>query len=95
MSPLKKRLNSVNRCAKVPEVANIESLFLMERRCRVYRDGTIRLFGQRYEVRDCAPGIRVTAYFMPWDLDIVYVGEDFTPAKPIDQVANAHRFQRT
>ena len=92
MSPLKKRLASDSRCTPVPQVANIEALFRMERRCHVYADGTIRLFRNIYEVPGCPVGSRITTYFMPWDMDVVYLGEDLTPAKKLDNVANAHRF---
>lgn len=92
-SPLKKRLASPSRCREVPAVADIEALFRMERRCRVYKDGTIRLFRQTFEVAGCMPHSRVTVYFMPWDLDQVFYGKDMVPARKIDRHANAHRFQ--
>ena len=92
MSPLKKRLLSDSRCKPVPQVTHIESLFRMERRCHVYADGTIRLFRNLYEVPGCPAGSRITTYFMPWDMEVVYVGEDLTPAKKLDKRANAYRF---
>jgi hypothetical protein len=93
MSPLKKRLTSENCCNPVPQVTNIESLFRMERRCHVYADGTIRLFRSTYEVPGYPAGSRITACFIPWDMDVVYVGEDLTPVKKLDTIANARRFQ--
>jgi putative transposase len=73
-SPLQKRLTASSVCQPVPEVTNIEDLFMMERRCRVYKDGTIRLFKQVYEIIDPPSSNRVTVYYMPWDLSRVYYG---------------------
>ena len=92
-SPLEKRLNGENVCQNLPEVADIEALFRMERRCRVYKDGTIRLKKRIFEVPGCLPGSRVKVYFMPWDLSRVYYGDDMRPASPLDRKANARRFQ--
>lgn len=91
-SPLQKRMEVENCCKPVPEVADIDHLFLMERRCRVYRDGTIRLQKKRFEVPQCAPGSRTVVFFKPWDLSRVYYGDDMTPARPVDQQQNARRF---
>jgi hypothetical protein len=92
-SPLEKRLNSENVCRRLPEVADLDALFRMEKRCRVYLDGTIRLKKRIFEVPGCLPGGRVKVYFMPWDLSRVYYGDDMTPAKPLDRTANSKRFQ--
>ena len=91
-SPLRQRLQSGSACRHLPEVARIEDLFRMERRCRVYKDGTIRLRTRIFEVPGCLPGSRVTVYFLPWDLDAVYYGDNMSRAIPLDPVANAHRF---
>lgn len=91
--PLEKRLAVRNAAREVPEVADLESLFLMERRCRLYKDSTIRLYGRRFEIPDPPAGKRVTVYFMPWDLDRVTYGDDGLLARPLDSHANAHRFQ--
>lgn len=91
--PLAKRLNSENVCRNLPEVADVEALFRMEKCCRVYNDGTIRLKKHSFEVPGCRPNSRVKVYFMPWDLSRVYYGEDMTPAKPLSRTANAKRFQ--
>jgi len=91
--PLEKRLGVRNATRKVPEVADLESLFLMERRCRLYKDGTIRLFGRRFEIPDPPAQPRITVYFMPWNLERVTYGDDGRLARPLDSYANAHRFQ--
>ena len=43
-SPLEKRLKGDNNCRPLPVVADLEALFKMQRRCRVYKDGTVHLF---------------------------------------------------
>ena len=92
-SPLEKRLTGENACRRVPEIADMEALFRMERRCRVYKDGTIRLKTRVFEVPGCLPGQRVNVYFTPWDLSHVYYGDEMQLARPIDLVANALRFK--
>jgi len=90
--PLKKRLSGGSACQPVPEVADIETLFLMQRRCRVYKNGTIRLFKQVFEIIDPPPNKRVTIYYKPWDLSCVYYGTFFKPAHRLNMTRNAHRF---
>ena len=89
---LKKRLAGQSVCQPVPEVNDIESLFMMERRCRIYKDGTIRLFKQVFEIIDPIPGKRVTVYYKPWDLSCIYYGTFLKPAFRLNMGANAHRF---
>jgi hypothetical protein len=92
-SPMQKRLGVESACQQVPEVADIESLFRRQRRCRVYNDGTIRLKKRAFEVPGCLPGGRVTIYYMPWDLSRIYYGDQMRRAKRVDLSANAHRFE--
>lgn len=92
-SPLQKRLGIESVCQPVPEVVDIESLFRLKRRCRVYNDGTIRLQKMAFEVPGCLAGERVTIYYMPWDLSRIYYGDDLKLAKPVDLIANAYRFE--
>ncbi len=92
-SPLQKRLQSESVCRPLAPSVDIEALFRMEKRCRVYNDGTIRLRTIRYEV-DCLAGSRVTVYYMPWDKDAVYYGDDFKKARILDPGANARRFEK-
>lgn len=91
-SPLEKRLKIENVCRPLPDIADIEALFRMQRRCRVYNDGTVRLYKRIFEVPRLRPGSRVNVYFIPWDLSRVYYGDDMTPARPVDVTANARRF---
>jgi transposase InsO family protein len=92
LSPLQKRLSGENVCRRVPEVADMEALFRMERRCRVYKDGTIRLKTRIFEVPGCLPGQRTTVYYTPWDMSRVYYGDDMRLAQQLDPVQNALRF---
>lgn len=92
-SPMQKRMGVESVCQQVPEVADIESLFRINRRCRVYNDGTIRLRKKAFEVPGCLPGQRVSIYYMPWDLSRVYYGDDLQLANPVDLAANAYRFE--
>lgn len=91
-SPLEKRLRVESVCQIVPEVADIESLFRLKRRCRVGNDQTIRLHKKAFEVPGCLPGSRIAVCYMPWDLSRVYYGDDMQLAKPVDLIANAYRF---
>jgi transposase InsO family protein len=91
-SPMQKRMGVDSVCKPVPEVADIESLFRLQRRCRVYNDGTIRLKKKAFEVPGSLPGSRVAIYYMPWDLSRIYYGDDLKLAKPVDLTANAYRF---
>ncbi|MCP4721342.1 MAG: transposase [Desulfobacteraceae bacterium] len=91
-SPLQKRLQTRNSCRILQPSADIESLFRMERRCRVYKDSTIRFKTKRYEVPGCLPGSRVTIYYMPWDKTHIYYGNEMKKARLTDLGANARRF---
>ena len=89
ISPLQKRLSRETVCRMLPESVDIESLFRMKRRCRVYLNNTIRFKRRSYEVRDAYPGERVDIWFMPWNHDIVWYGPDMKPAKPVNLHLNA------
>lgn len=91
-SPLQKRLQVKNVCRVLPPSTDIDALFRMERRCRVYNDSTIQFKKIKYEVPDCLPGSRVTIYYMPWDKTCIYYGNDMRKARILDLGANARRF---
>jgi transposase InsO family protein len=92
-SPLQKRLQSKNVCRALSPSIDIEALFRMERRCRVYNDCTIHFKKIRYEVPGCLPGSRVTIYYMPWDKTCIYYGNEMKKARIVDLGANARRFE--
>lgn len=92
-TPLQKRLTSQNLCKRLPEVTDTDAMFRQEKRCRIYRDGTIRIHGRLFEVPGETPGKRVTAYFLPWDLSTVHYGDEMAMARPVDMIRNARRFE--
>ena len=92
-SPLQKRLQTRSVCRELAPSVDIEALFRMERRCRVYNDSTIRFKKTTYEVPDCLPGSRVTIYYMPWDKTCIYYGDEMKKARILDLGANARRFE--
>ncbi len=94
ISPLDQRLGGKSVCRSLPETTDIEPLFRMKRRCRVYLNGTIRLKKRSYEVTDALPGQRVDIWFMPWDTDLVWYGPEMIPAKPVNIHANANNTRR-
>lgn len=91
-SPLQKRLGMENVCRPLPEVADLRSLFCIQRRCRVYNDATIRLNGRIFEVPGCLPGTKADISYLPWDNAWVYYGSDMRPARLLNKAANANRF---
>lgn len=91
MSPLQKRLGHESACRPIPETIDIEPLFRMKRRGKVYLDNTVQLKRQKYEVRDALPGQRIDLWFLPWDLSVIWYGPDMRPAKPVSLAHNAQR----
>jgi transposase InsO family protein len=91
ISPLQKRLTGKSVCRALPETVDIEPLFRMKRRCRVYLNNTIRLKKKSFEVADALPGQRIDVWFMPWDVSLVWYGPEMKPAKIVDLYLNAVR----
>lgn len=90
-SPLQKRLSSPSACRPIPESVEIEPLFRMKRRAKVYMDNTVQLKRKRFEVPDAHPGYRLDIWYMPWDLSMVWYGPEMKPAKPVNLHLNAQR----
>ena len=93
-SPFIKRSVIENSCRELPPAANIDSMFMQQRNCRVYKDGTIRLQGMIFETPEAAKGGREEVYYYPWDLTQVFYSEKRLPAKLIDKQLNARRFEK-
>ncbi len=91
MTPNQKRLSHPSACVELPEAVDIDPLFRMKRRCRVYMNFTIRLKKIHYQVPEAIPGTRVDVWFMPWDLGTVWYGPEMKPAKPANLALNALR----
>lgn len=94
VSPLQKRLSRPSACKILPEAVEIESLFRMKRRCRVYLNNTIRFKKRSYEVMDALPGERLDVWFMPWQPDRVWYGPKMKLARPVDPIRNAQTTRR-
>jgi len=92
ISPLQKRLSANNACRKLPEVADIRSLFYMQRKCRVYNDCTIRINNRVFETPEATPATTVQVFYLPWDLGQVYYGKKMLPARPLNKTLTANRF---
>jgi transposase InsO family protein len=92
--PKQKRLNTPSACKALPEPVEIEPLFRMKRRCRVYLNNTIRLKKRSYEVLDALPGERLDVWFMPWEPELVWYGPEMKPAKPVNPIKNAQTTRR-
>ena len=88
---MEKRLKGQSACRDLPDPVNIEPLFRMKRRCRVYLNNTIRFKKRSYEVMDALPGGRVDVWFMPWNSDTIWYGPDMKPTKPVNLGQNAQR----
>lgn len=93
-SPLQKRLSRPSCCRQMPETVDIEPLFRMKRRCRVYLNNTIRFKKRSFEVPDALPGERLDIWFMPWEPDRVWYGPEMKPAKLADLYQNAQNYKR-
>ncbi|MEW6711634.1 MAG: DDE-type integrase/transposase/recombinase [Candidatus Riflebacteria bacterium] len=93
-SPFTKRSVIENSCRELPPAANIDSMFMQQRNCRVYKDGTVRLQGKIFETPEAIKGGRTEIHYYPWDLSQVFYSERRLPAKPIDKLLNARRFEK-
>lgn len=94
ISPKQKRLSRPSSCKSLPETADIEPLFRMKRRCRVYLNNTIRFKKQSFEVPDAMPGERIDVWFMPWEPDLLWYGTELKQAKPVNLIQNAQNTRR-
>jgi transposase InsO family protein len=95
MSPLQRKLtDSGAQLKQIAATQDIDELFRMEQLKRVGPDGCIRMFGQRYEVPDAIPGTVLPVYYLPWDQAYILVGPEKRPAKLLDSVQNALRFDK-
>ncbi len=94
MSPLDKRLKSCDSTKKLDGVRNIDALFRMEENKNIYSDGCIRIGGRLYDVPEALPGQKVKVAYLPWDLSVVFIGDDMVPVKPLDKIKNAMRYNK-
>ena len=92
MSPLDKRIQDEHKLKSLEGVKDIDALFRMEENKTIYSNGCIRLRGRIYDVPEALPGQKVRVSYLPWDLSVIYIGEDLIPVRPLDKNKNAHRF---
>ena len=59
---------------------------------KINRDGTLRLLGKVFDVKGALPGSVVDVTYLPWDLSVIHVGPEKTPAMPVDLLKNARRY---
>ncbi len=93
-SPKQKRLSRPSACKELSGAVDIEPLFRMKRRCRVYLNNTIRFKKRSFEVPDALPGERLDVWFMPWEPDLIWYGPEMKEAKKVDLYSNAQRNRR-
>ena len=75
-------------------VENIDALFRMETMKNIYSNGCIRLGGYLYDVPQALPGTKIKVSYLPWDMSIIYVGDEMEPVKFLDKTKNANRFNK-
>jgi len=94
MSPLSKKLHAGSSTRELAAVENIDALFRMESMKNIYSNGCVRLGGNLYDVPQALPGTKIKVSYLPWDMSIVYVGDDMEPVKFLDKKKNADRFNK-
>jgi putative transposase len=93
MSPLNKRMSVPSVTKVLDNVRNVDALFRMEVHKKVYSDGCIRLHGRLYDVPEALPHQKIKVSYLPWDLSVIYLGEEMLPAKVLDKTKNATRYE--
>jgi len=95
LSPLDRKLTDAGPALKqIEPTHNIDDIFRMEHVKRIGSDGCVRLFNKRFEIPSALPGSLVTVYYLPWDNERIFIGEDRHVLKPLDATANARRFDK-
>ena len=95
ISPLQRKLTDTGpQLKQIAPTHDIDQMFRMEQLKRIGSDGCIHMFRRRYEVPNAIPGTVLPVYYLPWDQDYILVGPDKTPARPLDAIKNASRFDK-
>lgn len=92
-SPLNKRLASPKVTRTLPDVYQLDMFFGMQERRKIHRNGTLHLLGKVFDVKGALPGSVVDVHYLPWDLSTIRVGPEKIPAKPVDLIKNARRYE--
>ena len=92
-SPMNKRLASPRVTRMLPDVAQLDMFFGMQERRKIHRNGTLHLHGKVFDVKGALPGSVVEVHYLPWDLSLIHVGPERIPAKQVDLIQNAIRYE--
>jgi putative transposase len=92
-SPLNQRLIKDNGLKQLSATQNIDALFRMETEKKIYSNGCIRLKKKQYEIKQGLPGQKIKVFYVPWDMSVIYFGDEMVPAMPVNKHQNAKRFQ--
>jgi transposase InsO family protein len=95
MSPLDRKLTDHGpELQQVPPTKNIDEFFYMEHRCKIGSDGCVRLFKKRFEIPHAIVGTDIIIYYLPWNQDCIFIGNDKRAITPLDTIGNALRFDK-
>jgi len=92
-SPMNKRLASPRVTRMLPDVAQLDMFFGMQERRKIHRNGTLHLHGKVFDVKGALPGSVVDVHYLPWNLSIIHIGPEKLPAKQVDLIQNARRYE--
>jgi hypothetical protein len=93
MSPLNRRLIENNNLKQLSDTQNIDALFRIETEKKIYSNGCIRLKNKYYEIKQGLPGHKIKVLYLPWDMSVIYYGDELISARLLDKHQNAKRFQ--
>ena len=93
-SPLNKKLDDNYTLKQLEGIQNIDYIFRMEEHRTVASDGCILLKGTKYDIPGALVKQKMKVSYTPWDLSVIYVGDEMTPVKPLNKLKNAHRFNK-
>jgi transposase InsO family protein len=93
VSPLNQRLIKNNGLKQLSDIQNVDALFRMETEKKIYSNGCIRLKNKQYEIKGGLPGQKIQVYYVPWDMSVIYFGDEHIAAMPVNKQQNAKRFQ--
>ena len=93
-SPMDKKDQCGNGLKMLDDIRNIDALFRMEELKTIYANGCVRVGGNYYDVPEALPGQKIKIAYLPWDLSVIYMGDEMIPVKPLDKGKNAMRFNK-
>jgi hypothetical protein len=95
MSPLDRKLADTGPAlTQIAPTRDIDDIFRMEQTKRIGSDGCVRLFNKRFEIPNALPKTYITVYYLPWDEERIFIGDDRQAIKPLDATRNAQRFDK-